>query len=103
MIGESEFIYLIEPVREGMVEKPTDEEEAAAVEAHFQYLKSLTEQGTVVLAGRTTEPPHVGLVIFRAADRAAAEAIMDDDPAIKAGVFAPRLQPFRIALHHAEA
>ena len=102
MIGESEFIYLIEPVREGMVEKPTDEEEAA-VEAHFQYLKSLTGQGVVVLAGRTTGPPHVGLVIFRAADRAAAEAIMDDDPAIKAGVFAPRLQPFRIALHHAEA
>lgn len=97
MTGESEFIYLIEPVREGMVEKPT-EEEAAAVSEHAEYLMRLTEQGVVVLAGRTTGPPHVGLVIFRAADRAEAEAIMHDDPAVKAGVFAARLQPFRIAL-----
>ena len=97
-----EFICFIEPARQGMVDEPTDAE-AAAVEAYFQYLKSLTEQGIVVLAGRTTEPPHVGIVIFRAADRAAAEAIMDDDPAIKAGVFTPRLQPFRIALHQGGA
>jgi uncharacterized protein YciI len=98
----SEFICFIEPARQGMVEQPTDAE-AAAVEAHFQYLQSLTEQGTVVLAGRTTEPPHVGIVIFRAADRAEAEAIMNGDPAVRAGVFAPRLQPFRIALVHGEA
>jgi len=102
MTGESEFIYLIEPVREGMVEKPT-EEEAAAVSEHAEYLMRLTEQGVVVLAGRTTEPPYVGIIIFRAADRTAAEAIMNDDPAVKAGVFTPRLQPFRIALLHAEA
>jgi len=84
----SEFICFIEPARQGMVEQPTDTE-AAAVEAHFQYLKSLTEQGIVVLAGRTTEPPHVGLVIFRAADRSAAETIMNDDPAVKAACSPP--------------
>ena len=95
----SEFICFIEPARQGMVEQPTDAEAAAAaVEAHFQYLKSLTEQGIVVLAGRTTEPPHVGLVIFRAADRSAAETIMNDDPAIKAAVFSARLCPFRVAM-----
>lgn len=102
MTTDHDFICFIEPTRDGMVDEPTDAE-TAAVEAHFQYLKSLTEQGVVVLAGRTTEPPHVGIVIFRAADRAAAEAIMHDDPAVKAGVFKPRLQPFRIALHQGGA
>jgi uncharacterized protein YciI len=98
MPTDQEFICFIEPTREGMVDQPTDAE-AAAVEAHFQYLKSLTEQGIVILAGRTTEKPHVGMIIFRAADRSAAEAIINDDPALRAGVFTPRLQPFRIALH----
>jgi uncharacterized protein YciI len=97
MTTDSEFICFIEPAREGMVDQPTDAE-AAAVEKHFQYLQSLTAQGIGVLAGRTTEPPFVGLVIFRAADRSAAEAVMHDDPAVRASVFRPRLQPFRIAL-----
>ena len=102
MPTEQEFICFIEPARAGLVDEPTSAE-AAAVEAHFQYLQSLTEQGIVVLAGRTTEQPHVGIVIFRAADRATAEAIMGDDPALRAGVFRPRLQPFRIALLHGGA
>jgi uncharacterized protein YciI len=97
MPTSDEFICFLEPAREGMVEEPTDAE-AAAVEAHFRYLQSLTEQGVIVLAGRTLEKPHVGIIILRAADRSAAEAIMHDDPALRAGVFRARLQPFRIAL-----
>jgi uncharacterized protein YciI len=102
MPADHEFICFIEPTRAAMVDEPTDAE-AAALEAHFQYLKSLTKRGVVVLAGRTTERPHVGIVIFRAADRDAAEAIMQNDPALRAGVFKPRLQPFRIALPQGRA
>jgi uncharacterized protein YciI len=94
---DHDFICFIEPAREGMIDQPTDAE-AAAVEAHFRYLKSLTEQGVVVLAGRTLEEPYAGIVIFRAAGPTAAERIMRDDPALRAGVFRARLQSFRIAL-----
>ena len=93
----SEFLYQMEPAREAMVDDPT-EEESARIQEHFQYLKSLAEQGVVVLAGRTTERPFTGLVVIRAADRAEAEALMDRDPAIRAGVFRGRMSPFRIAL-----
>ncbi|UCD76862.1 MAG: hypothetical protein JSV91_08015 [Phycisphaerales bacterium] len=93
----SQFIVFLEPARDGMVANPTAEE-AAKVQAHFEYLKSLTERGVVVLAGRTTEPPITGLVVFFASDEAAARSLMVDDPAVKAGVFKARLQPFGIAL-----
>ncbi|MDY7107163.1 MAG: YciI family protein [Planctomycetota bacterium] len=98
----NEFICFLEPTRAGMVDQPTDTE-AEAVEEHAAYLARLTEAGIVVLAGRTTEKPHVGIIILRAADRSAAEAIMHDDPALRAGVFRPRLQAFRIALHQERA
>ena len=94
----SQFIIFLKPARDGMVQNPTAEE-AANVQAHFEYLRSLTEQGMVVLAGRTTEPPFMGIVICRVEDRAAAEAIMNDDPAVRAGTFHARLSEFRIALH----
>lgn len=96
-IMSNEFIIRIEPTREGMAEEPT-QEEAALLEQHFAYLKSLMEKGVVVLAGRTTEKPFVGYVIFRAEDEDTAQDLMNDDPAIKAEIFRGSLSPFRIAL-----
>ena len=97
-----EYIMFLEPGREGMVDNPTPEE-GTKVEAHFQYLKSLTERGVVVMAGRTTEPPFTGIVVFRSEDGTAAEAIMSNDPAVEAGVFRARVSEFRIALHQSQA
>lgn len=91
------FVYFIHPAREGFIDEPT-EEEAARVGEHFRYLRALTEQGVVVLAGPSLDPPYTGIVIFRATDRAAAETIMRSDPAVAAGVFTARLSPMRISL-----
>ena len=97
-----EYIMFLEPGREGMVDNPTPEE-GTKVEAHFQYLKSLTDRGVVVMAGRTTEPPFTGIVVFRSEDGTAAEAIMSNDPAVEAGVFRGRISEFRIALLQGQA
>jgi uncharacterized protein YciI len=91
------FIIFLEPGRDGMVEDPTEAEQEA-VAAHFRYYTALHEQGTIMLAGRTTEPPYIGIAILRAADRNVAETLMRDDPGVQAGAFAVRLQSFGVAL-----
>jgi len=76
------------------------------VGAHFEYLKKLTGEGTVLLAGRTTDQDErgrmpadsMGLVIIEAEDRAAAERIMAADPAVQAGIFNVKLHSYRVAL-----
>lgn len=72
----------------------------AAVGAHFQRLKQGVDAGQVVLAGRTQEalPVTMGLVIFTAADQAAAEQFMREDPAVVAGIMSFTVHPYALAL-----
>lgn len=94
------FLYRIQPVRpEMLTEGPTPEEEAA-VEAHFNYLKALTEAGVVVLAGRTlnTDLSSFGIVIFRAVGEVEARQVMHRDPAVQQRMMRAELFPYRIAL-----
>ena len=93
----SEWLYRIVPARAGMPDAPTAEE-SEAVSAHFQYLVGLHEQGVVRLAGRTQDEATFGIVIFHAADEAAARALMEADPAVDRGVFIAELHPFATAL-----
>ncbi len=51
-----------------------------------------------MLAGPTLEPPQIGLVIFRAVDRAQAERILASDPAVAGGVFRARMQELKLSL-----
>ena len=91
------FVYFIHPTREGFIEAPTKEEQARVGE-HFERLKMLTEQGVVLLAGPSTDAPYTGIVIFLAANRAAASELMKADPAVRAGVFRARLSPMHLSL-----
>ena len=72
------------------------EEESALVGRHFLYLKGLFEAKVATFIGRTEEAPFIGIVVFEAEDRAAAQAVLDADPAISAGVFIPTLSAFRV-------
>lgn len=95
-----QFLYRIQPTRPAMLtEGPTDEE-AAIVGEHFAYLQGLTAQGTVILAGRTlnTDESSFGIVIFNAETEEAAEAIVQGDPAVRGGVMAATVFPYRVAL-----
>ncbi len=80
-----------------MPEAPTPDE-AAAARAHFDYCTRLRDEGTLILAGRTQEPPHVGVLIFEAPDRDEAERIVARDPGVSGGVFRARVQAYRVAL-----
>lgn len=74
-------------------------EQSAIVGTHFNYLKKLTEEGTVIMAGRSPDPEiGFGIVVLEAANREAAQEIMKNDPAVKNGIMAAEFHDFQIAL-----
>jgi uncharacterized protein len=95
----TQFLYRLQPARPEMLLDGPTLEEGATITEHFHYLVRLAEAGTVHLFGRTlnTDPSSFGLVIFEAANEAAARAIMEGDPAVRAGVMHAALFPYRIA------
>lgn len=95
-----QFLYRIRPVRHAMLTEGSTEDEQLMVGEHFAYLQQLMADGVLILAGRTqdTDPDGIGIVIFSAESEEAANAIMQGDPAVKAGVFSAKLFPYRVAL-----
>ncbi len=83
-----------------MLSEGATPEEERIVEAQYNYLRSLTDQGVVILAGRTlnTDETSFGIVIFRAESEQAAQNIVAEDPAVKGGVMRAELYPYRVAL-----
>lgn len=57
--------------------------------AHRDYLREFADDGSLLVAGAwaPSEAPG-GLLVFRAADKAAVQAIVDGDPYTTAGVVA---------------
>ena len=91
-----EYNYLVHPYRHGFFEDPTPDENAV-MEEHFNYLKTATEEGIVLLAGPCLDETF-GLVVFRAENDEAANAFMFNDPSVKKNVMAAELHPMRISL-----
>ncbi|HEX2620766.1 MAG TPA: YciI family protein [Phototrophicaceae bacterium] len=94
-----QYLYRIQPTRMDMLIQSTPDEDRIVGE-HFQQLKRLTEDGVVILAGRTlnTDDSTFGIVIFNAEDDESARTIMDDDPAVSQGVMKAELFPYRVGL-----
>ena len=92
------FVYFIHPTDTSMIEEQPTPEQMAAIGKHFNYLRTLTDKGIVIMAGPTTEPPYTGIVVFEAPSMAEAEKIMKGDPAVEAGIFEARVAPFRMSL-----
>lgn len=97
-----QYLYRIQPTRPEMLSEGSTEREDKIVEEHFYYLQNLRENGVVKLAGRTlnTDPSSHGIVIFEVENMTEAQKIMDNDPAVRAGVFSAELFPFRVALEN---
>jgi uncharacterized protein YciI len=93
----AEWIYFIHAPRENFAETMTDEEEAVWAE-HFERLKRLLAEGVVVMAGPTLGSTNTGIVVFEAADEAAAHAIVDADPVFAGGWARAELREFRVSL-----
>ena len=81
------------------VEGPTEREEEIIAE-HFAYLQRLTDEGVVLMAGRTLNADEraFGIVVFATESESAAREIMNSDPAVKQGVMKAELFPYRVAL-----
>ena len=96
----AEFIYVLRPVRADMLETGLTGREGAALADHFAYLQAQAARGVVRLAGRTvtTGPETFGIVVFEAADEAAAHSVVRNDPAVRDGIMTAEVWPFRVAL-----
>lgn len=100
MTNSTLFLYKIQPVRSEMLSIGETPKEEQIISEHYAYLKSLTEAGVVLLAGRTLNTDHscFGIVILTASSEQEARRIMLDDPAVKQRVMRGQLSPFGIAL-----
>jgi uncharacterized protein YciI len=95
-----QFLYRIQPVRHDMLTKGSTESESHIVSEHFNYLKRLTEDGVIILAGRTqtTDYSSFGIVLLKAETIEEAREIMLNDPAVKNKVFRAELYPYKTSL-----
>lgn len=98
--GTRHYIYVLRPLPRLQEQKNWTERDNLAVSEHFTRLQQATLEGTVLLAGRTDESldKTFGIVVFEAADDAAAKEFMDTDPAIVGGVMSATLHPYSVAL-----
>ena len=92
-----EWIYFIHPPRENFAATMTDEEQEVWG-VHFQRLKRLLDEGTMIAVGPTLGPVNTGIAIFEAPDEDAARTIMEEDPVISGGFARGELRPFRLSL-----
>jgi uncharacterized protein len=95
-----DYLYKIQPTRLEMLTEGSTERESQLVAQHFQYLSDLTDQGVVIMVGRTqnNDASTFGIVIFEAEDEDAARQIMNNDPAVQNGVMRAELYPYKVAL-----
>ncbi|MBL8051186.1 MAG: hypothetical protein JNM46_08190 [Anaerolineales bacterium] len=95
-----QWLYVLKPTRLGMLTEGPTPAESETVSRHFAHLQELTNQGVMILVGRTQNADEntIGLAIFEAEDESAARKIMEADPAIIDGVMRADLYPYQIAL-----
>lgn len=99
MSDTGEWLYVIRAARPGMVTDGPNAREEEILTRHVAYLQDLTEQGTVLLFGRTQvrDPSGFGIVVFRAGDREEATRVMEGDPAVNEGIMGAELFPYRVS------
>ncbi len=95
-----QFLYVLRPGRPDMLSTGHTEEEMEVIGRHANYLRDLTDQKIVVLAGHTENSGDgtFGLVVLYAESRDSAAQVMGNDPAVKEGVLTAELHDFSIAM-----
>jgi uncharacterized protein YciI len=97
---KQQFIYAFDPVRPELVTDPDawTEEDTRIAHDHFAYLKRATEEGIVILAGRSLDGQGPAVVILEASSETEARQFMENDPFLARGLMRASLHPFRAAL-----
>ena len=92
-----EWICFLHTSRDNFAATMTDDE-IRVWDEHFERLKGMLAEGSLILAGPTLGTINTGIVIFEAPDEAAARRMMDDDPTIRSGFARGELREFRVSL-----
>ncbi|MBN9659062.1 MAG: hypothetical protein J0H49_12835 [Acidobacteria bacterium] len=99
-----QFLLQVEPVREDFALNNATAEEMPVLQAHGAYLRGLLAAGKLVSAGQAFHPRRLfGLIVVEAPDAAAAQAILDADPAVKNKVFRGEVIPYRTVMQRQPA
>jgi len=94
-----QFLLRIEPIRAGFTLQNMTPDEARLAGEHSKYLISLLDSGKMDLAAQVFDPKGLwGIVIVNAPDLAAARALLDADPMVKANMFRGEAMPIRVVL-----
>lgn len=98
--SKGQFVYVFEPVRPELVTNPDawTEEDTRIGSEHFAYLQKATQDGVVILAGRSLDGEGPAVVIFEADSEERARSFMESDPFVAGGLMRAKLHPFRAAL-----
>ena len=100
MNGKNEYIYVLrlcDRLSNGGEWTALDEK---AVDDHFERLKFMKSEGSLILAGRTQTGNEAtfGIVIFEALSDEEADFMMKNDPAVARGIMTSELFPYKVAL-----
>lgn len=95
-----QFLILLKPTRLEMITEGPTARESQIIEEHFAYLEKLTEQGIMILVGRTqnNDASTFGIAILQAESETEARAVMEQDPVFINQVMKAELFPYKIAL-----
>ena len=93
----AEWIYFIHADRDNFAATMTAAERAVWAE-HFEHLKRLLADGTLIIAGPTLGRINTGIAVIEAPSEAAAREIMEQDPTIVSGFATGELRGFKVAL-----
>lgn len=95
----NQYVYVLRPARIEMLTAGPTEREMQVLQDHVAYMKKLTSDQVLLLAGRTqnNDANTLGLAIFQAPSESAAREIMNNDPAVRNGVMTATLFPYDIA------
>jgi uncharacterized protein YciI len=101
LVMSSQFLYHFGPgPRPELATDPdawTSEDERVGA-AHFDRLAKATEDGIVILAGRSQDGVGPAIVIFEADTEEDARQFMEADPFVAEGLFTASLHRFNAAL-----
>ena len=90
-----EFLIIKKP-RENFIETMTSEENEI-MSAHFAYLQQKLSEGKLIMAGPVTTG-EFGVSVVETESEEEALDIMNNDPAVVAGIMKPTLYPYRVSL-----
>ncbi len=97
--SEQSFVIIYRPrptLVQSIISQNIPEREGKIIGEHGQYLRRLLKSGKVVLVGRTLagNPEDFGIAVLAVKSEAEARSLVENDPAVRTGVFLAELRPF---------